>query len=70
LRAAKALLKSRAFLNIREYLAVRDQGLTALQRVMHPSRAALAKDIRKKGNPASLQWVKEHGLQVLLVTCY
>jgi len=70
LTAAKALLKSRAFLNIREYLAVRDQGQEALQQVMHPNRTALIKDIRTKGNPASLKWVKENGLQVFLVTCF
>lgn len=70
LAAAKALLKSRAFLNIREYLAVRDQGQAALQRVMHPNRTALIKDIRTKRNPASLKWVKQNGLQVFLVTCF
>jgi len=70
LTSAKAMLKSRAFLNIREYLAVRDQGHAAVQRVMHPSRNALIKDIRAKRNPASLKWVKQNGLQVLLVSCY
>ncbi|KAG6813628.1 hypothetical protein H0H92_009246 [Tricholoma furcatifolium] len=70
LTAAKAYLKSRAFLNIREYLAVRDQGPAAVQRIMHPSRTALIKDIRKKQNKAPLGWVKESGLQVLLVQCY
>jgi len=67
LTAAKAFLKSRAFLNIREYLAVRGQGPKAVQSLLFPSRSALIKDIRKKRNPASLKWVKKHGLQVLLV---
>ncbi|TFK42955.1 hypothetical protein BDQ12DRAFT_300801 [Crucibulum laeve] len=70
LTAAKALLKSHAFLNIREYLATRGQGPDAMQKLMYPSRSALIKDIRKKGNPASLKWVKDHGLQVLLVSCF
>jgi hypothetical protein len=70
LKAARALLKSRAFVNIREYLAVRDQGQAALQRVMHPNRMSLIKDIRTKRNPASLKWVKRNGLQVFLVTCF
>lgn len=67
LTAAKAFLKSRAFLNIREYVAVRGQGPEAVQRAMYPSRSALIKDIRKKKNAAPLKWVKQHGLQVLLV---
>ncbi|KAG6919983.1 hypothetical protein DXG01_013332 [Tephrocybe rancida] len=70
LKAAKAYLKSRAFLNIREYIAVRDQGPAAVQRIMHPSRSALIKDIRKKKNKAPLGWVKDSGLNVLLVQCY
>lgn len=70
LRAAKAVLKSSAFLNIRDYLAVREEGVGAIQRVMYPSRTALIKDIKRKRNPASLRWVKQSGLQVLLVSCY
>ncbi|KNZ75438.1 hypothetical protein J132_02771 [Termitomyces sp. J132] len=70
LTAAKAYLKSRAFLNIREYIAVRDQGPAAVQRIMYPSRSALIKAIRKNKKNASLKWVKESGLQVLLVQCY
>ncbi|PPQ76624.1 hypothetical protein CVT26_012731 [Gymnopilus dilepis] len=67
LSAAKTFLKSRAFLNIKEYLAVRDQGPDAVRNLLHPSRSALIKDIKKKRNAASLKWVKQHGLQVLLV---
>ncbi|KAF5387109.1 hypothetical protein D9615_001861 [Tricholomella constricta] len=70
LTSAKAFLKSRAFLNIREYLAVREQGPAAVQRIMHPSRNSLIKDIRKNRNKAPLGWVKDSGLQVLLVQCY
>jgi len=70
LTAAKALLKKQAHVNIREYIAVRQQGQAALQKVMHPSRSALIKSIRQKKNPASLKWVKSQGLQVLLVTCF
>ncbi|SJL00250.1 uncharacterized protein ARMOST_03562 [Armillaria ostoyae] len=70
LTSAKTLIKSQAFVNIRDYLALRGQGLVAVQRAMHPSRSALRKDIKKKGNQASLKWVKQNGLQVLLVSCY
>jgi hypothetical protein len=67
LSAAKAFLKSHAFLNIREYIAVRGQGPEAVQRVMYPTRSALIKSIKKKKNATSIKWVKELGLQVLLV---
>ncbi|KAK0228402.1 hypothetical protein IW262DRAFT_1455643 [Armillaria fumosa] len=70
LTSAKTLIKSQAFVNIRDYLALRGQGLAAVQRAMHPSRSALRKDIKRKGNQASLKWVKQNGLQVLLVSCY
>jgi hypothetical protein len=70
LRAAKALLKSHAFLNVRDYLAAREQGLPALQRIMYPSRSALSKHIRKTGNKVSTHWAKQHGLQVFLVHCF
>ncbi|KAJ7090054.1 hypothetical protein C8R43DRAFT_294750 [Mycena crocata] len=70
LTSAKATLKSRAFLNVAEYLDARQKGPAAVQGVMHPSKTALIKDIRRKRNPTSLQWVKETGLQVLLVPCY
>ena len=70
LTSAKALLKSRAFLNIRDYMAARQQGPDALQAIMHPSRRALIKSIRSNRNPASLRWVKDNGLQVLLVNCF
>ncbi|CAA7265418.1 unnamed protein product [Cyclocybe aegerita] len=67
LNAARAVLKSRAFLNIREYMAVRSQGPEAVRRAMYPSKTALIKSIKKKHNRAPLKWVKDHGLQVLLV---
>ncbi|KAI0336349.1 hypothetical protein GY45DRAFT_1365885 [Cubamyces sp. BRFM 1775] len=69
LRAAKALLKSQVFLNVRDYLAVRSQGIEALRRVMHPSRSALMRELRS-GKKVSVKSVKESGLSVLLVTCY
>lgn len=69
MRAAKALLKSQVFLNVRDYLAVRSQGVEALRSVMHPSRSALLRDIRG-GRKAPVKSVKESGLGVLLVTCY
>ncbi|GJE86982.1 hypothetical protein PsYK624_030650 [Phanerochaete sordida] len=70
--AAKALIKSSAFLNVGDYLEQRDKGLDALRQIMHPSRKALVKDLgRGKGRrkvPRDL--VKNTGLGVLLVTCY
>ncbi|KAI0781114.1 hypothetical protein BD413DRAFT_608297 [Trametes elegans] len=69
LRAAKALLKSQVYMNVRDYLAVRSQGVDALRRVMHPSRSALLREIRG-GKRAPVKAVKESGLSVLLVTCY
>ncbi|KAL1947666.1 hypothetical protein VTO73DRAFT_13390 [Trametes versicolor] len=69
MRAAKTLLKSQVFLNVRDYLAVRSQGVDALRSVMHPSRSALLRDIRG-GRKAPVKSVKESGLGVLLVTCY
>jgi hypothetical protein len=69
LSAAKTFLKARAFLNIREYMAVRGQGSEAVQSVMYPSKSALIKSIKKKRNATSVKRVKELGLQVLLVEC-
>lgn len=72
IKAAKALLKSNAFLNVRDYLEQRDNGLDALRKVMHPSRKALVKDLsRGKGRrKVPRDFVKNTGLGVLLVTCY
>jgi len=68
--SAKKLLKSEAHVNIREYIAVREKGQDALKGIMHASRGSLVKSIRKKKNPASLTWVKQQGLNVLLVQCF
>ena len=72
LRAAKALLKSSVFLNVRDYLDVREKGLDALRRVMHPTRKALIQDLtRGKGKrKVPRDVIKKTGLGVLLVTCY
>ena len=72
LRAAKALLKSRVFVNVRDYLDVRHKGFDALQGIMHPNRTALVKDLRrgKGARKVPRGFVKESGLGVLLVTCY
>jgi hypothetical protein len=75
LKAAKAMLRSGAFLNVRDYLIARANGPVALQEVMHSSRAALRKDLRTsrvQGDQrmASLRWVKQLGLNAMLVPCY
>ena len=67
LRQAKLFLKSHAFINVRDYLAVREQGQDALQRVMHPSRNSLVKEVRK-GKRMPVREVKRAGLNVLLVS--
>jgi len=71
LRQAKMLLKSTAFINIRDYLDVRGKGQVALQTVMHPSRKSLVRQVRgsgkRSGKRVPLGWVKETGLNVLLV---
>lgn len=70
LRAATQIIKSTVFINIKEYLLVRTQGPQAILAAMYPSRSALVKAMRKKANRAPLQWVKDHGLNVLLVSCF
>lgn len=70
LRAARSFVKTHVFLNIKEYISNRGQGQAAIQRLLFPSRNALIKDIKRKGKPASLQWVKQQGLDVLLVSRY
>lgn len=71
LKAARTLLKSSVFLNVKDYLAVRGDGLDALRGVMHPSRQALIKDVRKnKTRKVPRDVVKGMGLNVLLVTTY
>ncbi|KAF9227873.1 hypothetical protein BS17DRAFT_726485 [Gyrodon lividus] len=70
LTSARKMLKAEAHVNVKEYIATRHKGQTALRQILKPSKKALRKDIQKRGNRASLQWVKEQGLQVLLITCF
>ncbi|KAK7693271.1 hypothetical protein QCA50_002838 [Cerrena zonata] len=75
LKAAKTFLKTHAFVNVRDYLAVRHQGLDALKSIMHPNRKSLQKDIRGAKSKVNVRRVpvkdvKESGLGVFLVTCY
>jgi len=69
MRAAKSFIKSHVFLNVRDYLALRAQGQEALQNVLHPSRKSLVTELRKKDARVPRDWVKQRGLNVLLVTC-
>ncbi|KAF8844921.1 hypothetical protein BDN67DRAFT_999939 [Paxillus ammoniavirescens] len=69
LTSARKILKTEAHVNVKEYIATRHKGQSALRQILKPSKSALRKDIRKKGNRASLKWVKGKGLQVLLITC-
>ncbi|KAF9246481.1 hypothetical protein BU15DRAFT_39899 [Melanogaster broomeanus] len=70
LTSARKLLKAEVHINIKEYIAIRNKGQTAIRQILKPNKKALRKDIQKKGNRASLKWVKNHGLQVLLITCF
>ncbi|KAJ7905315.1 hypothetical protein B0H14DRAFT_2659817, partial [Mycena olivaceomarginata] len=67
LTQAKALLKSRAFVNIGEYLDARKEGPAAVQGIIHPSKSSLKRNLRRSRNRVPLQWVKEIGLGALLV---
>jgi len=70
MRAARAFIKSHVFLNVRDYLELRAQGQQALQNVLHPSRKSLVTELRKKDARVPRNWVKQRGLNVLLVTCF
>lgn len=70
MRAARSFIKSHVFLNVRDYLALRAQGQEALQNVLHPSRKSLLAELRKKDTRVPRDWVKQRGLNVLLVTCF
>ena len=70
MRAARSFIKSHVFLNVRDYLALRAQGQEALQNVLHPSRKSLVTELRKKDARVPREWVKQRGLNVLLVTCF
>ncbi|KAL4067669.1 hypothetical protein V8B97DRAFT_2004224 [Scleroderma yunnanense] len=70
LTSARKLIKSEVHVNIKEYLATRDQGQCALQQIMYPSKKSLRREIQRTGNKASLKWVKKKGLQVLLIKAF
>ncbi|EIW84971.1 hypothetical protein CONPUDRAFT_141758 [Coniophora puteana RWD-64-598 SS2] len=70
LTQAKKLLKEDAHINIREYYAARGKTQAEIVKLKHPSHSSLRKSIRKKKNPAPRGWVKEKGLQSLLVVCF
>jgi len=72
MKSAKHVLKTRAFINIGEYLSVREQGLDKLRQIMFSSKRELTSDLRRKkgGKKANRGWVKQHGLNVLLVTVF
>lgn len=69
LNSATRFLKSHAFLNLRDYLSVRHEGIDKLKQVMFKSRRALINDLRKNKGLRQLDrtWVKDHGLSVFLV---
>ncbi|KZT28538.1 hypothetical protein NEOLEDRAFT_1154465 [Neolentinus lepideus HHB14362 ss-1] len=70
LRAAKAFIKSTVFLNVRDYMTMREQGQAALKRVMHPNRRSLMLELRHKEKRVPRDWVKKMGLNVLLIQTF
>lgn len=72
MKSAKQFLKTRAFINVGEYLSVREQGLDKLQQIMFSSKRELTSDLRRKkgGKKADRRWVKRLGLNVLLVSVF
>ncbi|KAG1756457.1 uncharacterized protein EDB91DRAFT_16588 [Suillus paluster] len=70
IKSAKKLLNAEVHVNIKEYVARRGKDQGALRQIMHPSKSALRKDIRRSGQKKSLKWVKKYGLNVLLIDCY
>ncbi|KAG1754436.1 hypothetical protein EDB19DRAFT_1666437 [Suillus lakei] len=67
--SATKLLKAEVHVNIIDYVARRGKDQDALLKIMRPSKSALRKDIRRSGRKKPLKWVKEHGLNVLLIGC-
>ncbi|KAG2365773.1 hypothetical protein BDR07DRAFT_1398095 [Suillus spraguei] len=65
--SATKLLKTSVHVNIQDYVAKRGKDQGELQQIMQPSKSALRKDIRRSSRRSPLKWVKEHGLNVLLI---
>ncbi|KAG2077993.1 hypothetical protein BDR04DRAFT_439790 [Suillus decipiens] len=65
--SATKLLKASVHVNIQDYVAKRGKDQGELQHIMQPSKSALRKDIRRSSRRSPLKWVKEHGLNVLLI---
>ncbi|KAG1803566.1 uncharacterized protein HD556DRAFT_1303632 [Suillus plorans] len=65
--SATKLLKASLHVNINDYVAKRGKNQGELQQIMQPSKKALRKDLRRSSRRSSLKWVKEHGLNVLLI---
>jgi hypothetical protein len=67
IKSATKLLKTSVHVNISDYVARRGKDQSELQQIMQPSKSVLRKDIRRSNRRSSLKWVKEHGLNVLLI---
>ncbi|KAG2158439.1 uncharacterized protein EDB93DRAFT_1334779 [Suillus bovinus] len=65
--SATKLLKDSLHVNINDYVARRGKDQGELQQIMQLSKKALRKDLRRSNRRSSLKWVKEHGLNVLLI---
>jgi len=63
-RSARAMLKSKALINVRDYIAERGHGVDALRKVMFPTKKKFIKDLRTRRVP--LPWIKERGLTMFL----
>ncbi|KAG2157419.1 hypothetical protein DEU56DRAFT_845601 [Suillus clintonianus] len=69
IKSARKLLQAKVHVNIIDYAAKRGKDQDALLQIMRPSKSALRRDIRRNGRKKPLKWVKEHGLNVLLIGC-
>ncbi|KAH7103821.1 hypothetical protein BKA62DRAFT_670012 [Auriculariales sp. MPI-PUGE-AT-0066] len=64
IRSARAMLKSEALVNVRDYVKERGCGREAISRIIFASKSKLIKDLRSRRVP--IQWIKEHGLTMFL----
>ncbi|EIW75180.1 hypothetical protein CONPUDRAFT_169583 [Coniophora puteana RWD-64-598 SS2] len=67
--AAKKMIKAEIHINIKSYYHARGKGQAAIVNLKYPSKAALQRALKEVSHKkrAGLGWVKDKGLQVLLV---
>ncbi len=68
--SAKKFIKKHVFVSIKEYLAKRNQGQAVVKESVYSSKSVLVRNLKQKKDFVSPAWVKERGLQDLLVTAF